>query len=54
MGDHSRAFDALGSALAQDPRQPRTILAAGSIIQVGAKGGGGERGKQVRDGTGQL
>ena len=33
-GDNQRAFDHLGSALMHDPKEPRTILAAGSIIQV--------------------
>ena len=32
--DNNRAFDYLSSSLTHDPRNPRTILAAGSIIQV--------------------
>ncbi|PNG99216.1 Bardet-Biedl syndrome 4, partial [Tetrabaena socialis] len=31
--DNNRAFDYLGTSLTHDPRNPRTILAAGSIIQ---------------------
>ncbi len=33
MGDNQRAFDHLGTSLVHDPRNVRTILAAGSIIQ---------------------
>eukprot|EP00878_Enallax_costatus_P021778 GHUV01023071.1.p1 GENE.GHUV01023071.1~~GHUV01023071.1.p1 ORF type:complete len:412 (+),score=86.66 GHUV01023071.1:96-1331(+) len=33
LGDNQRAFDHLGTSLMHDPRNPRTILAAGSIIQ---------------------
>ena len=33
LGQNYRAFDYLGSSLAQDPRNPKSILAAGSIIQ---------------------
>ena len=33
--DNAKAFEYLGNSLAHDPRNPRTILAAGSIIQVG-------------------
>mmetsp|Transcript_33762 Transcript_33762/g.60952 ORF Transcript_33762/g.60952 Transcript_33762/m.60952 type:complete len:408 (-) Transcript_33762:680-1903(-) len=33
IGDNTRAFDHLGNSLTIDPRNPRTILAAGSIIQ---------------------
>ena len=33
LGQNYRAFDYLGSALVQDPRNPKSILAAGSIIQ---------------------
>ena len=33
LGDNSRAFEMLGSSLTHDPRDARTILAAGSIIQ---------------------
>lgn len=38
LGDNQRAFDHLGTSLMHDSRNPRTILAAGSIIQVGAAG----------------
>ena len=34
MGDNMRAFEYLGSSLAHDPRNPKTILAAASVIQV--------------------
>jgi hypothetical protein len=34
LGDNQRAFDSLGASLLHDPRNPRTLLAAGSIIQV--------------------
>lgn len=34
LGDNQRAFDSLGSSLLHDPRNPRTLLAVGSIIQV--------------------
>jgi len=33
MGDNFRAFDFLGNSLTHDPKNPKTILAAGSIIQ---------------------
>lgn len=33
LGEHHRAFDYLGNALTHDPRNPKTLLAAGSIIQ---------------------
>ena len=33
MGENYKAFDSLGNALTHDPRNPKTILAAGSIIQ---------------------
>ena len=33
MGDNFRAFDYLGNSLTHDPKNPKTILAAGSIIQ---------------------
>ena len=33
LGDNSRAFDFLGNSLTHDPRNAKTILAAGSIIQ---------------------
>eukprot|EP00002_Diphylleia_rotans_P014614 TRINITY_DN2847_c0_g1_i4.p1 TRINITY_DN2847_c0_g1~~TRINITY_DN2847_c0_g1_i4.p1 ORF type:complete len:269 (-),score=49.97 TRINITY_DN2847_c0_g1_i4:290-1096(-) len=33
LGDNYRAFDYLGNSLTQDPKNPKTILAAGSIIQ---------------------
>lgn len=33
MGENYKAFDFLGNSLTLDPRNPRTILAAGSIIQ---------------------
>lgn len=33
MGENYRAFDFLGNSLTHDPRNPKTILAAGSIIQ---------------------
>merc|ERR1712100_488794 len=33
MGENFKAFDYLGNALTHDPRNPKTILAAGSIIQ---------------------
>ena len=33
LGQNYRAFDYLGSSLTQDPRNPKSILAAGSIIQ---------------------
>eukprot|EP00891_Asterochloris_glomerata_P000027 jgi/Astpho2/27/fgenesh1_pm.00001_%23_4_t len=33
MGDNMRAFEYLGSSLAHDPRNPKTILAAASVIQ---------------------
>jgi Bardet-Biedl syndrome 4 protein len=33
LGDNYRAFDYLGSSLTHNPRDPKTILAAGSIIQ---------------------
>jgi hypothetical protein len=32
-GENTLAFDHLGNSLTHDPRNPRTILAAGSIIQ---------------------
>ena len=48
MGDNMRAFEYLGSSLAHDPRNPKTILAAASVIQVRSpphgcqlQGGGG-------------
>lgn len=34
LGDNQRAFDNLGASLLHDPRNPRTLLAVGSIIQV--------------------
>ena len=34
LGENFRAFDFLGNSLTHDPRNPKTILAAGSIIQV--------------------
>lgn len=33
LGENFRAFDFLGNSLTHDPRNPKTILAAGSIIQ---------------------
>mmetsp|Transcript_19692 Transcript_19692/g.37527 ORF Transcript_19692/g.37527 Transcript_19692/m.37527 type:complete len:416 (+) Transcript_19692:40-1287(+) len=33
MGENYRAFDFLGNSLTHDPKNPKTILAAGSIIQ---------------------
>eukprot|EP00759_Apiculatamorpha_spiralis_P038818 PhF_6_TR37857/c0_g1_i1/m.56384/K16531/BBS4; Bardet-Biedl syndrome 4 protein len=33
MGENFKAFDYLGNSLTHDPRNPKTILAAGSIIQ---------------------
>ena len=33
MGESYRAFDYLGNSLTHDPKDPKTILAAGSIIQ---------------------
>mmetsp|Transcript_15032 Transcript_15032/g.41072 ORF Transcript_15032/g.41072 Transcript_15032/m.41072 type:complete len:466 (-) Transcript_15032:165-1562(-) len=33
MGENDKAFDYLGNSLTHDPRNPKTILAAGSIIQ---------------------
>ena len=35
MGDNMRAFEYLGNSLTHDPRNPKTILAAASVIQVG-------------------
>jgi Bardet-Biedl syndrome 4 protein len=32
-GDNDKAFEFLGNSLSHDPRDPKTILAAGSIIQ---------------------
>lgn len=34
LGENFRAFDFLGNSLTHDPKNPKTILAAGSIIQV--------------------
>lgn len=42
MGENYRAFDFLGNSLSHDPRNPRTILAAGSIMQVGPESGKGQ------------
>ena len=33
MGENYKAFDFLGNSLTHDPTNPKTILAAGSIIQ---------------------
>lgn len=33
LGDNTKAFEYLGKSLSYDPRNPKTILAAGSIIQ---------------------
>ena len=33
LGENYKAFDFLGNSLTHDPRNPKTILAAGSIIQ---------------------
>merc|ERR1719353_2307291 len=33
LGENYRAFDYLGNSLTHDPKNPKTILAAGSIIQ---------------------
>ena len=33
LGENQKAFEHLGNSLAYDPRDPKTILAAGSIIQ---------------------
>lgn len=33
LGENFRAFDFLGNSLTHDPKNPKTILAAGSIIQ---------------------
>eukprot|EP00903_Cladosiphon_okamuranus_P014836 g13737.t1 len=33
QGDNQKAFESLGNALTHDPRDPKAILAAGSIIQ---------------------
>merc|ERR1711964_134496 len=33
MGENFKAFDYLGNSLTHDPKNPKTILAAGSIIQ---------------------
>ena len=33
-GENMRAFEFLGNSLAHDPRNPKSILAAASIIQV--------------------
>ena len=33
LGENQKAFEYLGNSLSHDPRDPRTILAAGSIIQ---------------------
>ena len=33
LGENFRAFDYLGNSLTHDPKNPKTILAAGSIIQ---------------------
>ncbi len=37
MNDPQKAFDMLGTSLAHDPKMPKTVLAAASIIQ-GRKG----------------
>lgn len=37
LGDNTKAFDTLGKALSIDPKNPKTILAAGSIIQDGGE-----------------
>ena len=34
LGENYKAFDYLGQSLTYDQRNPKTILAAGSIIQV--------------------
>ncbi|KAF8067394.1 BBS4 [Scenedesmus sp. PABB004] len=34
LGNNQRAFEHLGASMLHDPRNPRTILAAGSIIQA--------------------
>ena len=34
LGENYKAFDFLGNSLTHDPKNPKTILAAGSIIQV--------------------
>lgn len=36
VGENFRAFDYLGNSLTHDPRNPKTILAAGSIIKTTA------------------
>ena len=33
MGENYKAFDFLGNSLTHDPKNPKTILAAGSVIQ---------------------
>jgi Bardet-Biedl syndrome 4 protein len=33
LGNNTKAFEYLGNSLTYDPKQPKTILAAGSIIQ---------------------
>ncbi|CAM9556980.1 unnamed protein product, partial [Ectocarpus fasciculatus] len=33
QGENQKAFECLGNALTHDPRDPKAILAAGSIIQ---------------------
>lgn len=33
LGENQKAFEHLGNSLAHDPLDPKTILAAGSIIQ---------------------
>ena len=35
-GNNTKAFEFLGNSLTYDPRSAKTILAAGSIIQVSA------------------
>ena len=33
MGENYKAFDYLGNSLTHDPKNPKTILAVGSVIQ---------------------
>jgi len=40
MGENYKAFEYLGNSLTHDPKNAKTILAAGSIIQVSDMAGG--------------
>jgi tetratricopeptide (TPR) repeat protein len=54
IGENFRAFDYLGNSLTHDPKNPKTILAAGSIIQDHGHGRGARQVPRGRRADAQL